>query len=162
MSMDFSRRQSLKLAAGAGLLAVMPLSSATALVPEHVYVVTREGSAGADFEQYLKESLEISSIRIERNNYDSILTIANLPKGSLLLGLVSEAEKVLIDAAVYDRRGFVHMTARKDASISGARIGELADLTAQAASARSQGMAFEKAHDPEITKASLISFYAYL
>ena len=162
MSMDFSRRQSLKVMAGAGLLSVMPLSLAVTHTSKHAYVLTRQGSVGVEFEQYLKESLEISSIRIDRNNYDSILTIANLPKGSLLLGLVSEAEKVLIDAAVHDRRGIIQTTARVAASISGERISELAGLSSKAASTQSQDIAFEKAYANEMANASLISFYAYL
>jgi hypothetical protein len=165
MSMDFSRRQSLKVLAGAGLLSLMPLgmtSTQATQVLKHAFVFTRQGSVGNLFDQSLNKSIDISPIFIEHNNYESILSIADLPKGSLLIGLVSEAEKVLIDTVVQDRRGIIQTTARVYASVSGSRISELANLTAQAAITQSKTIAFEKAHDAEMTNASLISFYAYL
>ncbi len=153
MSVDFSRRQSLKVLAGAGLLSVMPLSIASAQATQalkHAFVFIRQGRAGAVFEQSLTQSLGTSSILIEQNNYESILSIADLPEGALLIGLVSEAEKVLIDAVVQDRRGSIQTTARVNTSISGSIIRELAEMTTQAAATNSQGEDFGKAHNAEM------------
>jgi hypothetical protein len=165
MSVDFSRRQSLKVLAGAGLISVMPLSMASAQATQaskHAFVFAKQGIAGAVFEQSLTQSLETSSILIEQNNYEGILSIADLPEGALLIGLVSEAEKVLIDAVIQDRRGSIQTTARVNASISGSEISELAEMTTQAAITKSQGEVFAKAHNAEMTNGCLISFYAYL
>lgn len=165
MSVDFSRRQSLKVLAGVGLLSVMPLgmSSVQAFqASNHAFVFTKQSSAGNVFEQSLNESLKTSSILIDNNNYESILSIADLPEGAMLIGLVSEAEKVLIDAAVQDRRGMMQTTARVSSTISGSMISELAEMTTHAAITKSQGKVFEKSQNVEMTNGYLISFYAYL
>ncbi len=165
MSMDFSRRQSLKVLAGAGLLSVTPIAWSYSQTSKQAFVFTAHGSKDNVFQRSLRESLapiETSFIHIDRNNYESVLSIADISEGALLIGLVSEAEKVLIDAAVQDRRGNMQTLARVSSSISASSLNDLAKMTSEAAINKSSGEGVEKNQNTQMTNGSLISFYAYL
>jgi len=162
MSMEFSRRQSIKMLAGAGLLSVVPFAATSAKESKHAFIITSLENSGDVIGQFINESMDTSYIHIDHNNYESILSISHLPEGALLIGLVSDAEKVLIDAVVQDRRGHIKMTVRVNASSSDLMITRVAEMTTQAALTKSPLIRFNSAQNTELTSASLISFYAYL
>ncbi|PCJ41569.1 MAG: hypothetical protein COA71_08420 [SAR86 cluster bacterium] len=164
-----SRRQSLKLMAGAGLLSVMPLTLGATYAREsrQAFVIANEDGSGDVFGRAINASLNTSLIQIDHKNYASLMSLAHLPKGALLIGLVNDAEKVLIDAHVQDRRGVINTTARISTPVSStAMISGLAEMTLQAALTGTHERDFENTwesvREREITTRALISFYAYL
>lgn len=161
MSIDFSRRQSLKMMAGAGLLSALPLGAISAREAKHAFVISGEQDSQYIFGQLVNESLETSSIQVNLKKYESFLSIADLPKGALLIGLVNEAEKVLIDALVQNRRGIIKTTARISAESSGEMIPGLAEMTVESALNFTSDN-FNDVHSRELSTGPLISFYAYL
>jgi hypothetical protein len=166
MSVSLSRRQSLKLIAGAGLLSVFPLKSAYSREREfgQAFIVTDKAAISETFRQVVNKSLITSSLHIAHNQYESLTSLAQIPENSLIIGLVSDAEKVLIDAIVHDRRGHIQTTARTSESITHKEnISRLAEMTVQAATKNSNKEYFDSVQEGQrITTGSLISFYAYL
>lgn len=162
MSVDFSRRQSLKMMAAAVLLSALPLGAVSARGSKHAFVITSEESKSDAFGQAVNESIKSSSLRVNLKNYESFLSLSELPKGALLIGLVNEAEKVLIDALVQNRKGIIKTTNRVSANSSIALIPNLADMTVNSALSFTNDSAFDEVQNRNLTSGSLISFYAYL
>ncbi len=171
MSTEFSRRQSLKLMAGAGLFSAMPAAAVSELVtpintePVHAYVIAGEGSANNAFVQAVTKTLAVNVFDLTHKRHESILALSQLPKGTLILGLVNEAEKVLIDALVQDRKGLVNTTARVnylELNNSNAAIPELAEMTVLTALSKTNAGNVEQLPAGDSTAASLIRFYAYV
>lgn len=162
MSHDFSRRQSLKMMAGAGLLSALPLATISASELKHAYIVSGQISAADVFSKAVSSSIEANSLSLNLNNYSSFLSIADLPQGSLVLGLVNEAEKVLLDAIVQDKRGIIKTTARVSADIPNGLIPNLAEVTLNSALEFTNDSNVEEIQHSELSSGSLMSFYAYL
>jgi len=163
MSINLSRRQSLKAIAGAGLLSIMPLSSVFAGNAKQIFTITTAGLVGDAFNKAVNSLSQISAIQIENKSYENLVLLSNLPKGSLLVGLASEAEKVVLDAIVQNRRGIINTTARISINESSdAAIPSLVEMTLQAAQDRNHhAKVFVNAQNAKTTR-TLTSFYAYL
>lgn len=161
MSMGFSRRQSLKMMAGAGLLSALPLGAISASEAKHAFIITSQDDSVDVFAQQINESMDSSAIQVNLKRHESFLSIADLPKGALLIGLVNEAEKVLIDALVQNRRGIIKTTARVGVDSSDVIIPELAEMTVKSALAFTSDN-FNEFQNRELSTGPLISFYAYL
>ena len=163
MSINLSRRQSLKAIAGAGLLSIMPLSAVFAGNVKQIFTITTAGLVGDAFNKAVNSLSQISAIQIENKSYENLVLLSNLPKGSLLVGLASEAEKVVLDAIVQNRRGIINTTARISINESSdAAIPSLVEMTLQAAQDRNHhAKVFVNAQNAKTTR-TLTSFYAYL
>ena len=163
MIINLSRRQSLKAIAGAGLLSIMPLSAVFAGNAKQIFTITTAGFAGDAFNKAVNSLSQISAIQIENKSYENLVLLSNLPKGSLLVGLASEAEKVVLDAIVQNRRGIINTTARISINESSdAAIPSLVEMTLQAAQDRNHhAKVFVNAQNAKTTR-TLTSFYAYL
>ncbi len=162
MSVDFSRRQSLKIMGGIGLFSAMPLGVVSASESKHAYVIVSQESTADDFGQFVNETMDTNTIQINHKNYESIMSISHIPKGALLIGLVNEAEKVLIDVLVQERRGIITTTARVSPNYSNEMIPGLAEMTIKAAFYNPGDINIGEVQNPELSTGSLISFYAYL
>ena len=163
MIINLSRRQSLKAIAGAGLLSIMPLSAVFAGNVKQIFTITTAGLVGDAFNKAVNSLSQISAIQIENKSYENLVLLSNLPKGSLLVGLASEAEKVVLDAIVQNRRGIINTTARISINESSdAAIPSLVEMTLQAAQDRNHhAKVFVNAQNAKTTR-TLTSFYAYL
>lgn len=166
MSIELSRRQSLKAIAGAGLLSVIPLSAVYAGSEQQIFTIATTGLAGDAFNRAvnrLSQIRQISATQIENKNYENLVMLSDLPNGSLLIGLANEAEKVLLDAIVQNRRGIINTTARMRIDDSAATIiPSLAEMTVQAAlDRRDHTIVFNNARSGNTTR-TLTSFYAYM
>ena len=165
MSVDFSRRQSLKVMAGAGFLSALPLAAISAKESKHTFVISSQESGMDVFAQSINSLIDTSAIQVNLASYASFLSISGLPKGALLIGLVNEAEKVLIDTLVQNRRGIIKTTARVSAASANSSIDlipSVADMTVNSALSFTNGSSFDEVKNRELSSGSLISFYAYL
>ncbi|MDG2090284.1 MAG: hypothetical protein P8J61_04130 [Gammaproteobacteria bacterium] len=165
MSVEFSRRQSLKMIGAAGILSIMPLDAVSAGDSNHAFIIFSKENEMDVFTQTINKSIDTSTIQVNLKSYESFLSISDLPKGTLLIGLVNEAEKVLIDAIVQNRSGIINTTARVNAmntENSIALIPEIADSTVNSALSFSSDHNFDEVQNSELSSGSLISFYAYL
>ena len=162
MSVDFSRRQSLKIMAAAGILSAMPLGAVSARNSNHAFIISSQENGMDVFAQSINKSIDTSTIQINLKSYESFLSISDLPKGALLIGLVNEAEKVLIEALVQNRRGIIKTTARISANSSNALIPHFADMTVRSALSFRSNSESDEVQNNELSSSSLISFYAYL
>lgn len=165
MSTQLSRRQSFKLMAGAGLLSIAPISELFANDSSKAMctaiVVTSDNSAGDNFSQFINASLSTSAIKVDHSHYESLHPVVSLPAGSLLIGLVNEADKVLIDSVLHERKAVMHVNARLGNDFNSVdQIPSLAEKTIQAALARAEEASLPGNREPN--SGSLISFYAYL
>jgi hypothetical protein len=173
MSIDLSRRQSLKLMTGLGLFSIIPMESVISHESSQVYVLVTEGFEGEVFYRSVSEAMEATNaVQIKQSkNYESLLALRNLTKGSLLIGLTSDAEKILVDAIVQNQRGSIETTAvvstgrdqNKRLSVSStADLKHLAEMTLQSALSESNDNKKIENFQNRITNRALTSFYAFL
>ncbi len=163
MSIDHERRRCLKTIAAVSALPVLPMQFAFGSDSDSVYVITNSESFDKSFITTVNKLNNANTLLISNRSYDSLSELAFLPKGSVLIGLVNEAEKVLIEAIIHDRRGRFHAVDRVNKPFMSDEISELAISTTELALTRSS---HQKELKP-VTKlqkndGGLISFYAHL
>ena len=134
MSPALSRRDCLQLLAASGLISVLPVATGYAKTVSQAFVVSGNTVAGNAFSQSVADRLTTISLHISHNNYASLMSFSQLPENALLIGLVSDAEMVLIDAMLRERGRMTTSVARiKHLQMSIKNISQLAEATILAA-----------------------------
>ncbi|MAM72138.1 MAG: hypothetical protein CMP91_13460 [Gammaproteobacteria bacterium] len=161
MSLEISRRQGLKLLAGVPLYSLSPLSKAFTSIAtqvQSIILLGNKSSASQSFAQQLDSVLDCTALNLDLRQIETFLPLSDLPGNSILFGLVSEAEKIIVDTLVQNRRGILKTTGNFNKSIHPeSRIEMLSIRTVEAALENSQN--FESKNSPE---GGLSSFYALI
>lgn len=160
MSINFSRRHCLKLISSAGALSLLPLQFSSANEIGQVFVISNGERIERIFVNAISELTPINTLRISNKNYDTLISLAHLPANSILLGLVNDAEKVLIDSIIHDQRGVIRTIGRVNKLT--ATDAQVAHLAAAANAMPLTNLDNHTATGSTDKYGSLISFYAQL
>jgi hypothetical protein len=161
MSLNTSRRDCLKIFAAGSTLLLPNLRVAAAGNRAQAVVVTGNTPAVPAFIKELSEQFQIVRHSASCTELEGFRLLADLPENHLLIGLISDAEMVLMDALVYDRRGLRRVTGRiEEKIVSELEVIEAAKRTAKAAINHDRNARV----GPALASGSgsLLSFYAYL
>ena len=163
MSINFSRRHCLKLISGTVALSLLPLQFSYAGEASPVFVITNGESIEQAFINAIKRITPVNTLRISSNNYDNLISIKQLPANSILIGLVNDAEKVLIDSMLHDRQALITTTNRVNkTTATDQQVADLATTTTNIAFTNLNKIPAGTVTSSQNKNGSLISFYAQL
>jgi hypothetical protein len=161
MNLNTSRRDCLKIFVAGGTLLLPTMQIAAAGNRTQAVVVTSNTPAVPAFIEGLSEQFQTVRHSASCTELEGFQLLADLPENQLLIGLISDAEMVLVDALVHDRRGLMRVTGRIEGkTFSELEIIEAARRTAKAAIAHDANARVVSALASG--SGSLLSFYAYL
>lgn len=110
MKLKLSRRQSLQILASLPFFQFVPCAGAFShgsKKVEAVVLVSQYSSASQSFAHKASTMLDYIQLNIDINQVDTFSSLNLLPKNTRIIGLVSEAEKILVDTFVQNRRGYL-------------------------------------------------------
>ncbi len=110
MKLNCSRRQGLKILTSLPLIHYVPAALATgrhAEQAEAVVLLSKVNPASQTFAEKASNLLDAVLLEINLQQTASFSSLNTLPENTLIIGLISEAEKILVDSFIQNRRGYL-------------------------------------------------------
>jgi|GEM_PF-6363053 hypothetical protein len=161
MKLKLSRRQTMQMLTSLPFFHFSPKAVAFSHRTEQseaVVLVTLNSPTSQAFAHKASSMLDSVQLVVDINQIDTFSSLNSLPKNILLIGLISEAEKILVDTFVQNRRGYLKTSGYlHEGNYTASKLDELLDASIQHA------MGTSKASHTEVLGAgNLSSFFAYI
>ncbi len=160
MITGISRRGCLKLLVAGGALSLAPVQILQAGQRTRALVIAASEEDCQRFTEGVAQRAHPVLLPNTASQLNALSALSDMSSGDLIVGLVNDAQKVLIESFINDRRGVVHEIARVSSDLGGRELAALGAMTINAAlSDKRAAAAVGKA---VIGNGSLISFYGYI
>lgn len=160
MNTTISRRGCLKLLVAGGALSLAPVQILQAKQKVPAMVITANTRDCRPFTEGVEQRARPIPLRVPANELNALNILSEMSSGDLIVGLINDAQKVLVESFVSGRRGVVREVARFNTALSGSELIAIGAMTINAALSDMQNVA--SVREPAIGSGPLISFYGYI
>ncbi len=160
MNTRISRRGCLKMLAAGGALTLAPIQILQAGQRTQAMVITANAADCQLFAEGVAQRASAILLQDQANQLNALSALSQMSSGDLVVGLVNDAQRVLVESFIHDRRGVVHEIARFNDALNKKDLVNIGAMTITAALSDKQRST--QVQGTVSGNGPLISFYGYL